>query len=75
MTRRQHPATITATVDRLDGVRIVDAALPVLRVVRLNCGCDRYECSRPGGGDVHVLRGARGDVHVLRGAHCERVSA
>jgi hypothetical protein len=55
---------ITATVDTLAGERLVDATLTVRRVVRLNCGCDRVECDRPGGGEVHILRGA----------HCERVS-
>lgn len=57
------PETITLPeVDRWDGTRVYDAVLTVQRVVRLNCGCDRIECDRPGGGT---------GVHVLRGAHCE----
>lgn len=51
------PAVITETVDTLDGERITDAVLIVRVIVRLGCGCLRYECDRPGGGVVHVLRG------------------
>lgn len=57
------PATITvAALDTLSGERLTDVELPVRRVVRLNCGCDRLECDRPGGGTVEVLRGS----------HCDR---
>jgi hypothetical protein len=51
------PAPITATVDTLAGQRVEDATLPVRQIIRLNCGCHRYECDRPGGGLVHVLIG------------------
>lgn len=57
--------TVTATVDTLDGQRLTDVTLTARRVVRLTCGCDRVECDRPGGGDVHVIVGA----------HCERQAA
>ena len=56
------PSMIVATVDRLDGTRVQDAVLRVRHIVRLTCGCLRYECDRPGGGYVHVLRGE----------HCEQ---
>jgi hypothetical protein len=56
------PAVITATVDTLAGQRIDDATLAVRQIVRLNCGCHRYECDRPGGGTVAVLVGD----HCLR---------
>lgn len=39
------------------GSPIRNARLAVRNVVQLNCGCRRFECDRPGGGDVHVLRG------------------
>jgi hypothetical protein len=55
-------STIIATVDTLAGERLVDATLTVRRVVRLNCGCDRIECDRPGGGEVHILRGQHCDA-------------
>jgi hypothetical protein len=51
------PSPITATVDTLAGQRLTDATLAVRQIVRLNCGCHRYECDRPGGGLVHVLVG------------------
>lgn len=51
------PAVISATVDTLAGDRLEDAALTVRRIVRLGCGCLRYECDRPGGGRVDVLVG------------------
>lgn len=57
--------TVIATVDSAAGERLTDAVLTVRQIVRLNCGCHRYECDRPGGGQVHVLRGA----------HCEQVPA
>jgi len=49
--------SITATVDTLDGQRMTDAVLGVRQIVRLGCGCLRYECDRPGGGRVDVLVG------------------
>lgn len=51
------PAVITETVDSRDGERLVDAVLTVRHIVALTCGCVRYECDRPGGGVVHVIRG------------------
>ncbi len=59
------PAMITATVDTLAGERVEDAVLTVRLIVRLGCGCLRFECDRPGGGVVHVLRGE----------HCESLVA
>lgn len=49
--------TVVETVDRLDGQRVQDAVLSVRLITRLGCGCHRFECDRPGGGVVHVLRG------------------
>ncbi|MCU1589234.1 MAG: hypothetical protein JWP11_490 [Frankiales bacterium] len=56
------PGTIIATVDQLDGTRVDHAVLAIRHITRLNCGCIRYSCHRPGGGLV--------DVTV--GEHCER---
>jgi hypothetical protein len=47
---------ITETVHTLAGQLIVEAYLPVIRIVRLNDGSQRFECRRPGGGIVHVIR-------------------
>lgn len=58
------PSVITETVDTESGDRITDAVLTVNHIVGLTCGCVRYECDRPGGGVVHVVRGA----------HCERLA-
>jgi hypothetical protein len=58
------PAFITATVDTLACQRLTDATLAVRQIVRLNCGCNRYECDRPGGGLVHVLVGE----------HCSKIA-
>ena len=55
-------------VDTLDGQRLVDAVVPVVRAVRLTCGCDRVEAQRPGGGTVHVLHGAHCEEPVRRRA-------
>lgn len=49
--------TVVETVDRLDGGRVQDAVLAVRQIARLTCGCHRFECDRPGGGTVHVVRG------------------
>lgn len=54
-----------AAVDQFDGVRVTDVTLAARRVVRLGCGCERFECDRPGGGDVHVLVGAHCDPDGL----------
>ena len=51
------------TVDRLDGQQVT-VDLLAHHIVKLNCGCQRWECDRPGGGQVHVLVGA----------HCERLA-
>jgi hypothetical protein len=51
------PAVITETVDTEAGERLIDAVLKVRQIVALTCGCLRYECDRPGGGVVHVVRG------------------
>lgn len=58
-------SSVVATVDTEAGERLNDAVLTVRLIVRLNCGCFRYECDRPGGGTVHVLRAG----------HCERLAA
>lgn len=58
------PSMVTATVDSATGERLTDAVLTVRLIVRLGCGCLRYECDRPGGGGVHVVRGK----------HCERLA-
>lgn len=55
-------------VDALDGTRLVDAAAPITRVVRLTCGCDRIEAERPGGGPVHVVHGAHCEEPLRRRA-------
>lgn len=61
------PQTITEpVVDQLDGTRVHDAVLRVRHIVRLGCTCLRYECDRPGGGQVHVFRGDR----CLNGSPC-----
>lgn len=49
---------VVETVDRLDGTRVHDAVVTIDRVVRLTCGCHRLEANRPGGGRVHLIRGA-----------------
>jgi hypothetical protein len=51
------PTVITETVDTEAGERLADAVLTVRHIVALTCGCLRYECNRPGGGVVHVVRG------------------
>ncbi len=53
--------TIVETVDRLDGQRVDRAVLTVRHITRLTCGCLRYSCDRPGGGQVDVTRGAHCD--------------
>jgi hypothetical protein len=55
-------------VDTLDGQRLVDVVVPVVRRVRLGCGCDRLEAERPGGGAVHVLHGAHCEEPMRRHA-------
>jgi hypothetical protein len=57
-------AAIVETVDRLDGTRVQDAVLKVRHISRLTCGCTRFSCDRPGGGQVDVIRGE----------HCEQLA-
>lgn len=55
------PRTVVTTVDTLDGRRVLNATLTVLRAERLKCGCERLSAARPGGGRVELCIGA----------HCE----
>lgn len=44
-------------VDLLDGTRLTDVQVELQQVVRLGCGCQRWEGVRPDGSPLHLLVG------------------